>query len=206
MMKYTIGYINHNKDVFNEYLGNSILNLDGFFVVLSTSDQDNPAKNYNKLLSRCKTKYLILTHQDISFSKNLLDNIDKTIEELSGNFGALCLVGVDSLGQYFWSDDKIPHEVSTCDGCFVVINTENNLKFDEDIFDDYHLYVEDFCCQLSLIGEKIYTILTTSNVNYNKDSYILHHGSTVSERGFFWGEYTKYKEKFKNKWPGFYTT
>ena len=36
-MKFTIGYIDHNDDVYNKYLGPSLLNLSGDFDVIKTS-------------------------------------------------------------------------------------------------------------------------------------------------------------------------
>lgn len=206
MMKYTFGYIRHNEDVFNQYLEKSLSELEGDYLVISTDDTEMPAKNYNHMLSMCQTKYLILTHQDISFSKNLLLNIDRTIEEIPNDFGGLCLVGVDSVGNYYWSEEKISHQVSISDACFILINTENKIKFNEDIFNEFHLYVEDYCAQMGFEKKSLYTILTSSNVNFKESSYILHHGHTVSQRGFFWGNYNKYKKIFNDKWPNTYTT
>lgn len=206
MIKHTIGYIDHNQDVFKEKLGLSLKTLEGEFKTIFTSDKDCPAKNYNKLLSECNTKYLILTHQDITFSKNLLENIDKTIEKLQGEFGALCLVGVNNNNDYLWSNLNEIYTVETSDCCFLVINMENDIKFDEVVFNDFHLYVEDYCAQLGEQNKKIYTILTSSNNDINENSYIQHHSVTVSQRGFAWGEYMNYKHIFNQKWPGIKTT
>jgi len=79
--QFTIGYIRHNKYVYETYLGPSIDNLEGDFDVLSTTDENKPAANYNELISKCNTPYLILTHQDVTFSPNLLDRLKMTIKE-----------------------------------------------------------------------------------------------------------------------------
>ena len=102
-MKFTIGYIDHNDDVYNKYLGPSLLNLSGDFDVIKTSSWESPAVNYNHILKKSNNRFVILTHQDISFSKTLLERVEKTITD-NPNFGVLGLVGVDSNKQYFWSD------------------------------------------------------------------------------------------------------
>ena len=51
-MKFTIGYIDHNDDVYNKYLGPSLLNLSGDFDVIKTSSLESPAVNYNHILKK----------------------------------------------------------------------------------------------------------------------------------------------------------
>ena len=53
-MKFTIGYIDHNDDVFNKYLGPSLLNLSGDFDVIKTKSSNSPAINYNEILKKSK--------------------------------------------------------------------------------------------------------------------------------------------------------
>lgn len=212
-MKYTIGYINHNKDVFDRLLGPSIKNLSGEFDVISVSDDNFPSENYNKLVSMAKTPYIILTHQDVTFSSDLLSRLDLTMDALNGNFGALGMVGVDKLGEYHWSESDKIYELDTADCCFLVIRTDNDIKFDEEIFDEYHLYVEDYCAQLSRVkNQKIYTIDTSSkesdpNTTYQIGTKFLnHHSCTVSTQGFCWGRYHEFKYKLQQKWPNIKTT
>ena len=212
-MKYTIGYIEHNQEVFDRLLGPSIKNLKGEFDVISVSDEKFPAENYNKLVSMAKTPYIILTHQDVSFSSDLLERIDLTMAALKDNFGALGMVGVDKNHQYHWSNSDRIYELDTADCCFLVIRTDNDIKFDEDIFNEYHLYVEDYCAQLSrLKNQKIYTIGTNSKESDPNDIYQLgnaflnHHSCTVSSRGFCWGRYHEFRQKLENKWPLIKTT
>ena len=57
MKQFTIGYIRHNKYVYETYLGPSIDNLQGEFDLISTSDENKPATNYNELISKCNTPY-----------------------------------------------------------------------------------------------------------------------------------------------------
>ena len=213
MKKFTIGYIEHNQEVFDRLLGPSIKNLRGEFDVVSVSDEKFPAENYNILVSMAKTPYIILTHQDVSFSSDLLERIDLTITSLKNDFGALGMVGVDKNHQYHWSNSNIISELDTADCCFLVIRTDNDIKFDEDIFNEYHLYVEDYCAQLSRSkNQRIYTIGTNSkesnpNAIYQLgNTFLNHHSCTVSNRGYCWGRYWEYRNKLEAKWPGIKTT
>ena len=97
--------------------------------------------------------------------------------------------------------------------CCFWLRTDNDIKFDEDIFNEYHLYVEDYCAQLSrLKNQKIYTIGTNSKESDPNDIYQLgnaflnHHSCTVSSRGFCWGRYHEFRQKLENKWPLIKTT
>ena len=212
-MKYTIGYIEHNQEVFDRLLGPSIKNLKGEFDVVSVSDEKFPAENYNKLVSMAKTPYIILTHQDVSFSSDLLERIDLTMAALKDNFGALGMVGVDKNREYRWSNTDRIYELDTADCCFLVIRTDNDIKFDELNFDEYHLYVEDYCAQLSRSkNQKVYTICTNSKESNSNDIYKLgntfldHHSATCSTRGYCWGRYWEYRNKLEAIWPGIKTT
>lgn len=203
-MKFTIGYIEHNKEVFDKYLGLSLSKLDGDFDIISTSDKNKPAFNYNEVLKKSKNQYVILTHQDISFSPNLLDRIEKTIKT-KPNFGVLGLVGVDSNKNYYWSSSQEMFELQTLDCCFIVVNKHNNIYFDQETFDDYHLYVEDFCLQTKKVtGFSPYTILIDKSPN--SDSFLCHHSQTIKQLGPAWGKYKEYKNRLITKWGYVKTT
>jgi hypothetical protein len=212
--KFTIGYIRHNDEVFARLLGPSIKNLRGDFDVVSVSDEKFPAENYNKLVSMAKTPYIILTHQDVTFSSDLLERINITIECVNDSFGALGMVGVDTHRNYHWSRPDIVQELDTADCCFLVIKTDSKIKFDESMFDEYHLYVEDYCAQMRRVeNQSIYTISTFSveaNPNYiyqrGEGTFLNHHSNTCAHRGACWGRYNEYRNKLENKWPGIKTT
>jgi hypothetical protein len=203
--KFTIGYISHNDDVFKKFLGKSISELPGDFDVIATSVENYPAHNYNDILEKAQTPYVILTHQDISFTPDLLLSIEKTIDELGGDFGALGLVGVNHSGEYKWSSSEKINEVETLDCCFIVVKRCTQARFDTEKFGEYHLYVEDFCAQLGRThNEKIYTILTDHEGD--KESHLSHHSVTWNERGPCWGRYNEFKEVLLHKWPNLKTT
>lgn len=208
MKQFTIGYIKHNEEIFNRYLGKSIASLEGDFEVIFTSDVDYPSKNYNFILEQSKTQYVILTHQDVSFPSYLLESIELTLDILQNNGikpGVLGMVGVTTEGKYKWSSFDLIYSVDTLDCCFIVVNKEYGLKFNELDFDDYHLYVEDFCAQHNrLLGLKNYTLAIDSeeisNVLYNKNmkfDKLRHHSATISKRGFMWGRWKEYRLKLE---------
>jgi hypothetical protein len=203
--KFTIGYISHNEDVFKKFLGKSISELVGDFDVISTSDEKYPAHNYNEILEKAETPYVILTHQDISFSPDLLERIQETIDRVGNDFGALGLVGAAKNGSYHWSSKEKIEEVETLDCCFIVLRRETPARFDTERFGEYHLYVEDLCAQLSRgHNQKIYTILTEAG--QNNESYLAHHSVTWNERGPCWGRYREFKNVLLQKWPNLKTT
>jgi len=215
MKKFTFGYIEHDANVFDRYLKKSLEKLDrNLFEILTISDINKPAINYNILLNNCKTEYIILTHSDVSFPPNLLECIENTIN-LVPDFGCLGLIGVDrNDGSYKWSNKNEIYEVDTLDCCFIVLKVSDFIKFDELNFDDYHLYVEDICAQMNRVfNKKNYTILIDSceiSDNIYEETYIptklTHHSATLSKLGIMWGKYSHYKQILINKWGNIKTT
>jgi hypothetical protein len=208
MKKYTIGYIEHNQNVYNQCLGPSLENLKGNFNILTTSDKKFPAQNYNDIIDRCETDYLILTHQDVSFSSDLLLNIEKTIkilEKRSLGFSSLGIVGRiygDNSYNVKWCSTSKLYKYETIDCCFILIDVRQKLKFDDKIFDEFHLYVEDYCINAQeKTGLGCWSIATNSAesklapINIKESSYIMHHSATVNIKGTCWGRYLEFKNK-----------
>lgn len=204
--KITIGYIAHNNEVLKKCLMPSLENLKGEFDIVAVHSKDNlPAVNYNKLVEMSATRYIILVHEDVTFSPDFLNKVNEVINK-HPDFGAIGIVG-NYNHNYQWSEvDKI-HEVKTFDGCCVLINKEHGIKFDIETFNEFHLYVEDYCMQVTeSLGLKCYTISINAseadkNDTYIKEgSYFRHHSATVNERGFCWGNYNEYFKKLQDKW------
>lgn len=208
---FSIGYIRHDQQVFDRFLGHSLNRLNGTFEVLSTSDEACPAKNYNELIDKSKSNILILTHQDVSFSSDLLERIQLTIDSVK-DWGVLAMVGAAENGVCVWSRMHDSFEISSSDCCFIVINKEHGVRFDEETFDDFHCYVEDYCAQVrEKTGLPTRTILTfaTEASPYAVEPYptwLSHHSVTVNKRGPAWGKYWEYRKKLEDKWPGIKTT
>lgn len=212
MAKFTIGYIRHDQEVFDRFLGPSIKNLEGDFDVISTTDENFPASNYNEIIDKSDTDYIILTHQDVSFSSDLLSRIESKMN-LVGDWAALAMVGVSDDGIYRWSEPSMSFVISSADCCFIVIDKRHGVRFDDETFDEYHLYVEDYCGQAKeKTGFPVCTILTKSRessperLDESMPMYLNHHSVTVNKRGTAWGRYWEYRKKLEDKWPGIKTT
>lgn len=215
MKQFTIGYIDHSAEAHGLYLGPSLEKLEGEFDLDHTDSAQCPAKNYNVMIDRCKTPYLILTHQDVSFSPDLLACINKTIAQRP-NFGALGMVGVDGQHAYLWSRPERIASLDTLDCCFIVLRPALKFKFDDVLFDDLHQYVEDYCGQVGRgAGLGVYTILTyaaglypgeTNSKKLVGDSFLAHHGYTFTKRGACWGTWREYNRRLQEKWHGIQVT
>jgi hypothetical protein len=213
-VRYTIGYIDHDPGVHVRHLGPSLASLKGSFAVLKTTSEKCPAANYNKMLDRCKTPYLILVHQDVTLPPDLLASIDRTIAAVP-EFGALGMVGVNAAGAPVQASPNAIQEIDTMDCCFIVVRRDLGVRFDERVFDELHQYVEDYCGQLSRVyGRKCYTILAESGhritpahpFNGPAPGMWYHHGHTFFQRGACWGNWPKYHQRLLAKWPGIRTT
>lgn len=210
MSKITIGYRARFPEVFSKYLEKSLNNLKGNFEVIKVdappitncadfSSDKYPAENYNEMIDLCQTEYLLLVHEDVIFTDDLIERLEETIN-LFPDFGAIGLVGPDSAGVTRWSSSRGIFEVDTLDSCFIMIRKDLGIRFNSEVFNELHLYVEDYCGQLNKIGRKIYT------VKQNPDSKIEHCSATWNTLGFAWGNYNHYKQIFLRLYPNLKTT
>lgn len=201
--KYTIGWISHDSRLYHKYLGPSLERLKGKYQTLNVSDELNPAENYNRILSECKTKWLILCHEDVAFSYDLLECLDDAIE-VNPEISFFGFVGADEKGTLKCKIDSYK-SISTTDSCFIVIDTEKKgIRFDINNFEDFHLYVEDICVQLESKGKTILCNYKETdeyeNMNKEEPGWIYHFGSTYNKLGSNWGKYNEYKSKLDKKW------
>jgi hypothetical protein len=213
MIDFTIGYIQHSPQAFERYLGYSLKHLQGEFDVVFTTDENFPAQNYNDMVARSQTEFIILTHEDVSFPPDTLAAIRRTID-FAPDFGALGMVGADAGGTHRWSTALGVYEVDTLDCCFLVVKKSAAARFDVVNFGEYHLYVEDYCAQMNrLYGKKNHTIHLPSgeirDTMYQVDFPLVqmsHHSETVSQRGYCWGRYPEFRAALDKKWPSIKTT
>jgi hypothetical protein len=56
-MRFTIGYIEHDSEVFDKYLGKSINELIGDFDIIYTSSDKYPAENYNYIIEKSNNNW-----------------------------------------------------------------------------------------------------------------------------------------------------
>lgn len=202
--EFTISWISNNEGDFNKYLSPSIQRIKSRFNTNTIYNNNNSSYSYNKLIEKCETRWIILCHEDVSFSGDLLDCIKETID-LNPDFYFLGFVGSNKNGTIKCNTKK-SEDVITCDSCFIVIDLEKCIhKFDESTFDDFHLHIEDMCMQL---GGKGKTILCnylepeeyeSLDENINK-KWIYHGSTTYLKLGPSWGKYEEYKNRLNKKW------
>lgn len=207
--KFTIGHRARQPKVYEEFLKKSLNNLSGNFNLIKIDAGDTvdcsdfastkyPAQCYNEMLEACTTPYLILPHEDVSFTGDLLEMLEATIAEYP-DFGVIGLVGAAQDGNK-WSESGVIHEVDTLDSCFIVVRKDFELKFDEQKFGEFHLFAEDYCARTKQLGKKIYTI------KFKEGSGVGHHSATWTLLGPCWGNYTQYWTVFRQKYPHLKTT
>lgn len=211
----TFGCIIHAPEVFNKYYYPSLTGLleysqsmYGVYFIPEIHNGNFPATLYNKIIRKSTTKYICLTHTDVTFSPDFIDNIFKTIEQVP-DFGALGIVGVDHNGKYHWASEHEIKRVETLDCCCIIINKEHGILFDEKNFNEFHLYVEDYCQQVNEKGLGCYTLLTNAaerppSVTYHdikeEKNFFNHHSVTLNRLGTCWGRYHEFKKILNEKW------
>jgi hypothetical protein len=197
-MRFTYAYITYKKEVFDQHLG-PCLNKIKDKVDVITKENIIPAKFHNEVLKESNNRYIIFSHEDVTFTPDIIDQIEKTIEQLP-SFGVLCVVGRNDENVIIGSVNNKIRNLKFCDPCFFVIDKENPLRFDEITFDDFHLSVEDYCVgSQELHGKGTYTILITWNKEEDSLSF-KHHSYTCKSVKYKWGKYEEHKKKFKEKW------
>jgi|LakMenE18May11ns_1017448.scaffolds.fasta_scaffold9956883_6 hypothetical protein len=204
-MRFTFSYIEYKKDVFEKYLKPCLDNIIDNVDIISKPNI-KPSKFFNLVQKESPNKYIIFSHEDITFSHNLLEQIEKCISE-TPNFGVLCIVGKDEFNKNIGSLASTKYELKFCDPCFFVINKDNDFKFDEIIFDDFHFCVEDYCIG---IKEKMNKGTYSLPLNWGKShldsegrillNNIQHHSYTCRTVKYQWGNYIEYKKRLKKKW------
>ena len=209
----TIGILNHDNNIYEKYIAKSLSRLKGSYDLILKRNK-RPAQAYNEIINQSKNKYIILLHADVTFSDDFIDVINQSISKYP-DFGAFCCVGVSkkifNKVKIVISDVNNQHEVLTSDSCCIVVNKEHNIKFDDKIFDEYHMYVEDYCAQVRInLGCKIYTPPTNWIWVQDYDEnliditiikkWFIHHSNTFSIKGARWGNWLEYKKRLDEKW------
>ena len=95
-MKFTYSYIEYKKDVFEKFLKPCLNTISDKIDIISRPNI-KPSKFFNQVQRESKHRYIIFSHEDITFSSNILEQIEKSINENS-NFGVLCIVGKNDAG------------------------------------------------------------------------------------------------------------
>lgn len=204
-----IGVLNHDDEVFNRFVNQSLHELSDETEVIIKSGLP-PAAAYNQILDECSAQHVLFCHADVLFDQAFIDAAKEAICKMP-NYGALGVCGVKKplfrKREYCFSqEDKTP-TVTTLDSCCILINKDNELRFDEVTFDEYHHFVEDFCMQVKYVLKRK-THLIASNfsnktpppLDTKKINYFYHDDNTFSSEGARWGNWDRYKKALNAKW------
>lgn len=154
------------------------------------------ANIYNQIIDSVSTDIIAFMHPDIEFSSDGVANALKCIGE--SDIGAVGFVGADSNRREVWAGEiSEPRDVESVDSCVLFIDRKKGFRFDDKVFDELHLYVEDFCCQVKNKGLRCVVV--------NADNF-KHHSETFSKQGSCWGNYPKYRQRLSDKWGEVITT
>jgi hypothetical protein len=204
-MRFTYAYITYKKDVFDQHLGPCLEKIKDNVDIITKSNI-RPSKFHNQIIDESPNRFIIFSHEDVTFSKDIIKQIQITIEK-TPNFGVLCVVGKNKDNKNIGALASNQYELEFCDPCFFVVDKENPLRFDEKTFDDFHFGVEDYCIGSKEIHNRgTYSIL----INWGKEEnhtelndspkVFKHHSYTCRTVRYQWGAYAEYKKRFKNKW------
>lgn len=201
----TFGVIVNKPEIFNSLLYPCLIKQTRPYYLFIVNDDKDIAKNYNKIIEKSTTDYVVLIHADVTISNDFVEILERNIH-LPSNFGAFGIVGNAGYG-IEWAKSDRQYVVETVDSCFIMINKKHGIRFDEKTFDEYHLYVEDYCVQVyEKLGFRCYTLLIDAGVSSDKPpgsiekNHFCHHSATYSVLGSCWGNYLHYKDKLFQKW------
>lgn len=189
----TIATIRHDPEVFNKYLKPCVDSLSGDFEFIIEDTHTLPAECYNRIINKSKNDYIVFIHADVQFSSTFIQDIEKSISAKQ-DFGAMGFagIGINKQRVSYRTNVNEQYEMETLDGLGILINRAHGLKFDSKNFDELHLYVDDYCCQVRFnLNLKVWTILTPR---------VYHHGATWRKLGGHWGTYPQYKTVLETKW------
>jgi hypothetical protein len=197
-MRFTYAYITYKKEVYDQHLGPCLDKIKDRVDII-TKPNIKSSKFHNEVINESPNRYIIFSHEDVTFSDDMIDQIEKTISQ-TPNFGVLCVVGKNEHNKNIGALASNQYNLKFCDPCFFVIDKENPLRFDEVTFDEFHFGVEDYCIgSQELHNRGTYSLL----VNWGKEdgpSYFKHHSYTCRTVRYQWGNYNEYKKRLKQKW------
>lgn len=197
-MKFTYAYISYKKDVYDQYLKPSLDKIRDKVDIITKSNI-KPSKFHNEVIRESKNDIIIFSHEDVTFSSDILEVINETISD-NPNFGVLCVVGKNKSNKNIGALTSTHYNLEFCDPCFFVINKKNNILFDEKTFDEFHFGVEDYCIN---VKQTLNKDVITLKIKWGSDGDLRnfrHHSYTCKTVKYQWGNYQHYKNLFKKKW------
>jgi len=177
----------------DEYIDNVLGTLkDDSVEFIPINNADSAAKALNEGIEKAKNDICVLSHQDVRFPQNWLDDI----EGLDNNKFGVCGVWGITLDGYFaghvitpvgrWLQGNLPIEAQCVDELLMIIRKSSGLRFDESL-GGWHLYGADICLEAEKRGLS----------NWIIDACVTH-----LSMGKLDDEFVKCKMKLMQKWSG----
>ncbi len=226
----------NNEDILNNWLFKSLKNQTVEFELITLDNTRNTFKSAAKALNyggkKAKGKYIMFVHQDVDLSSNSwLENVEKMLDSIP-NLGIAGVAGVSEEEPPVGSRCRTiikhgipprpvvippinsiqsPEKVQTLDECLVIapMSVFNMLTFDEEVCDDWHLYVVDYCLSARKLGFDVYAIpmfiyhRSTAALYENLFRIILSLGPLPAG---YYQTLKKLLKKYKNQVKQIYTT
>lgn len=143
----------------------------------------------NRFLADRSEDVLGIVHSDTTFASGALARIALAALDHGGQVTGMVGRSID--GRFRWSRDG-DSEVSTLDCCSVFLPRSLDLRFDGEIFDDFHCVVEDICLLAASRGVRIFVPRAIANH--------LGHGSYVDP--MWMPNHARYRAALRKKWAG----
>ena len=142
----------------------------------------------NTFLDAATEDIVGVVHADTTFGAGVLRSMS---QEAMCDGGRLTGMVGRSFNGFVWGKDG-GGEVSTLDSCAVMMPRSLGLRFDSDLFDDFHCCVEDLCLQAQKLGVKTYV----------PPLYADHIGGFIDRPADWMPNYWRYRTALADKWKG----
>jgi GT2 family glycosyltransferase len=168
----------NNKEILENFLLKSLKNQSTEYELILMDNTEvkfkSAAEALNKGGKKAKGDYIMFVHQDVDLSSiNWLKESESILDSIE-NLGIAGVAGrskskpwaitniKDGIPPGIVSPETInePISVQTLDECLVLIPNKlfKDIKFDEEVCDDWHLYTVDYSLSIQKIGYDVYVI------------------------------------------------
>jgi hypothetical protein len=170
----------NNHDILKECLIKSLEGQTAEFELIKIDNTESTFTSAAQALNfggkKAKGEYILFVHQDVDLSFNTwLEDAEKILNSIS-DLGIAGVAGLSEEGKTqedrarnlirhgddeIWGKEiKKPEPVQTLDECLAVVprSVFNDLKFDEKVCEDWHLYTVDYCLSVQNLGLYAYAI------------------------------------------------
>jgi len=206
----------NKKDILDEYLLKSLSrqSVQYELILLDNTNRSfhSAAQALNSGGREAHGDYLMFVHQDVRLgSENWLDVVEKRLGLLT-NLGAAGVVGMHETKGIIITNMKqgdppafagpmqinYPMRAQTLDECLMLVPASvfQEIEFDEDTCDDWHLYAVDYCLSVKELGYDVYVL--------PDEAY--HRSRGYSMSGSYYRIIEKVMRKHRVSYPIIYTT